>query len=61
MTEKVATKSDIEPSVKRKDGEPKKPYEPPRLVSQQLMEAVAAACVPVPPGKAIDGCPIQTS
>ena len=61
MTEKGHTKPDIASSAERKGGEPKKPYEPPRLVSQQLMEAVAAACTPTPPGKGIDECPVQTS
>ena len=35
---------------------PKKPYEPPRIVSREPLEAVAAVCSP--PGKANPGaCP----
>ncbi|MFC2144476.1 hypothetical protein ACFLQM_02180 [Acidobacteriota bacterium] len=61
MTEKANNNLGTEHSAERKDAEPKKPYEPPQLVSQQVMEAIAAACLPEPPGKGIDQCPVQTS
>jgi hypothetical protein len=30
---------------------PKKPYEPPRVVSHNALEIIAATCTPSPPGK----------
>lgn len=32
-------------------GPEKKPYEPPRVVAREPLEAVAAVCAPVPPAK----------
>lgn len=61
MTKKVKKDSDTPPPAVRKNGEPKKPYQSPRLVSQQVMEAVAASCVPTPPGKAGGICTIPSS
>jgi len=36
----------------------KRPYEPPRILSREPLEAVAAVCSPAPPAKANPGvCP----
>ena len=61
MTEKVKKDSDTAAPALRKNGEPKKPYQSPQLVSQHVMEAVAASCVPTPPGKAGGSCIIPSS
>lgn len=38
--------------------EPKRPYEPPRILSREPLEAVAAVCAPSPPAKGNPGlCP----
>lgn len=38
--------------------QPKRPYEPPRILSREPLEAVAAVCAPSPPAKANPGqCP----
>jgi hypothetical protein len=38
--------------------EPRKPYEPPRIVSREPLEAMAAVCSPRPPAKSNAGlCP----
>ncbi len=37
---------------------PKRPYEPPRILSREPLEAVAAVCSPSPPAKGNPGaCP----
>jgi len=42
----------------RKDGLPRRPYEPPRILSREPLEAVAAVCSPAPPAKGNPGaCP----
>ena len=61
MTRNVKKDSDTAPPAVRKKGEPKKPYQSPRLVSQSVMEAVAASCTPTPPGKATGLCTIPAS
>jgi len=61
MTEKVKKDTDTAAPAVRKNGEPKKPYQSPRLVSRQVMEAVAASCTPTPPGKASGICVIPAS
>ena len=61
MTEKVKKDSDTAPPAVRNNGEPKKPYQSPRLVSQSVMEAVAGSCTPVPPGKTAGACVILAS
>ena len=61
MTKKVQKDSDTTPQQVRKNGEPKKPYQSPRLVSQSVMEAVAASCTPTPPGKASGPCVFPSS
>jgi hypothetical protein len=61
MTRNVKKGSDTAPPAVRKNGEPKKPYQSPRLVSQSVMEAVAASCTPTPPGKAGGSCIIPSS
>lgn len=42
-----------------RDGAPaKRPYEPPRILSREPLEAVAAVCSPAPPAKGNPGaCP----
>jgi hypothetical protein len=38
--------------------EPRRPYERPRILSRESLEAVAAVCAPAPPAKANPGlCP----
>lgn len=49
-------------SEKREAGGPekavRKPYEPPRILSREPLEALAAVCAPAPPAKANPGaCP----
>jgi len=37
----------------------REPYEPPRIVYREPLEAVATACLPAPPAKGTPGaCPI---
>jgi len=37
---------------------PKRPYEPPRILSREPLEALAAVCAPAPPAKNNPGqCP----
>lgn len=47
--------------MSERDGKPeppKRPYDPPRILSREPLEAVAAVCTPAPPGKANPGaCP----
>ncbi len=39
-------------------GAPKRPYEAPRILSREPLEAVAAVCSPAPPAKGNPGaCP----
>jgi len=61
MTEKANTSSGTRPPAAKKDGSPKKPYDPPRLVSQHVMEVVTGACTPSPPGKTAGLCTLTTS
>jgi hypothetical protein len=45
-----------EPS--RSPSAPRRPYEPPRILSREPLEAVAAVCSPAPPAKGNPGaCP----
>ena len=39
-----------QPVGPRKPAE-KKPYEPPRILTREPLEAMAAVCTPTPPGK----------
>ncbi len=39
----------------------KKPYEPPRILTREPLEAMAAVCTPVPPGKAGGICTLIAS
>jgi len=37
----------------------KKPYDPPRILSREPLEAMAAVCAPTPPAKSNPGfCPL---
>jgi len=41
------------------EGAEREPYEPPRIVYREPLEAVATTCLPAPPSKATVGvCPI---
>lgn len=49
---------EIQPDRNNVDESAKKPYEPPRIVSREPLEALAAVCSPVPPAKSSPGvCP----
>ena len=46
------------PEATKPAADGKKPYEPPRILSREPLEAVAAVCSPSPPAKANPGaCP----
>ena len=41
------------------EGSGRKPYEPPRIVYREPLEAVAVTCLPAPPSKGTPGsCPL---
>jgi len=39
------------PSAPREGAAPRKPYQPPRVVSHNALEVIAGSCTPSPPGK----------
>ena len=51
MIEKQNPPQDTGPPVSPDDAAPRKPYDPPRVVSHNAIEVITAACTPVPPGK----------
>jgi hypothetical protein len=58
----MSEQHDREPPANPPTGEEgapgRRPYEPPRILSREPLEAVAALCTPVPPAKANLGqCP----
>jgi hypothetical protein len=59
MNDKV--KSAVRPETEKK-AQPKKPYTPPQVVSQSMLEVVAAVCDPAQNGKNTTGtCMISSS
>ncbi len=50
-----------EPAASADDAAPKKSYEPPRVVSHDPLEVIAALCTPSPPGKGDGTCGVGMS
>jgi hypothetical protein len=48
------TKTEHNPQLQEQDV--RKPYEKPQVIYRAPLEAMAALCVPIPPGKSTAGC-----